>query len=180
MSAISELTPGTWNADLSHSSVNFSVRHLVVSKVRGQFQKFDATLQIAENPLDSKVQASVDLASIDTGDDGRDNHVRGGDFFDIEQFPTMTFASTGIRPNGSDYYLDGDLTIKGVTKPVTLDLEFNGVATDPWGGTRAGFSAETEVNRADFGINYNAALEAGGVLIGEKLKVTIEVEAVKA
>src|SRR6478735_3815293 len=180
MSAISELTPGTWNADLSHSSVNFSVRHLVVSKVRGQFQKFDATLQIAENPLDSKVEASVDLASIDTGDDGRDNHVRGGDFFDIEQYPTMTFASTGIRPNGSDYYLDGDLTIKGVTKPVTLDLEFNGVATDPWGGTRAGFSAETEVNRNDFGITYNAALETGGVLIGEKLKVTIEIEAVKS
>ncbi len=180
MSAISELTPGTWTADLSHSSVNFSVRHLVVSKVRGVFQKFDATLQIAENPLDSTVAANIDLASIDTGEDGRDNHVRSGDFFDIEQYPTMTFTSTGIRPNGSDYYLDGDLTIKDVTKPVTLDLEFNGVATDPWGGTRAGFTAETEVNRTDFGITYNAALEAGGVLIGEKLKVTIEIEAVKS
>lgn len=179
MSAISELTPGTWTADVSHSSVNFSVRHLVVSKVRGRFQTFEATLQIAENPLESSVQATIDLASIDTGDDGRDNHVRSGDFFDIEQYPTMTFVSTGIRPDGDDYLLDGELTVKGVTKPVTLELEFNGIATDPWGGTRAGFTAETEINRNDFGISYNAALEAGGVLIGEKLKVTIEIEAVK-
>lgn len=180
MSAISELTPGAWTVDLSHSSVGFTVRHLVVSKVRGKFAKFDATLEIAPDPLQSKVEATIDLASIDTGDDGRDNHVRSGDFFDIEQFPTMVFRSTGIRPNGSDYYLDGDLTIKGITKPVTLDLEFNGVSGDPWGGTRAGFSAEGEVNRADYGITYNAALETGGVLIGEKLKVNIEIEAIKA
>jgi polyisoprenoid-binding protein YceI len=180
MSAITELTPGTWTADTAHSSVGFTVRHLVVSKVRGNFQTFDATLTVADDPLQSTVEANIDLASINTGDAGRDDHVKGGDFFDIEKYPTMTFRSTGLRPNGSDYYLDGELTIKDVTRPVTLDLEFNGVATDPWGGTRAGFSAETEVNRGDFGITYNAALEAGGVLIGEKLKVNIEVEAVKA
>lgn len=179
MSAISELTPGTWTPDLSHSHVGFTVRHMVVSKVRGNFQKFDASLNIAEDPLQSTVEATIDLASINTGDEGRDNHVRSGDFFDIEQFPTMVFKSTGIRPNGSDYYLDGDLTIKGITKPVTLELEFNGIATDPWGGTRAGFTAEGEVNRSDYGISYNAALETGGVLIGEKLKVSIEIEAVK-
>lgn len=179
MSAISELTPGTWTPDLAHSHVGFTVRHMVVSKVRGSFQKFDASLHIAEDPLQSTVEATIDLASINTGDEGRDNHVRSGDFFDIEQFPTMVFKSTGIRPNGSDYYLDGDLTIKGITKPVTLELEFNGVATDPWGGTRAGFTAEGEVNRSDYGISYNAALETGGVLIGEKLKVSIEIEAVK-
>jgi polyisoprenoid-binding protein YceI len=180
MSALSELTPGTWTADVSHSHVGFTVRHMVVSKVRGSFDKFDATLTIADDPLQSKVEATIELASINTGDEGRDGHVKGGDFFDIEQFPTMVFTSTGIRPNGSDYYLDGDLTIKGVTKPVTLELEFNGVTKDPWGGTRAGFSASGEVNRSDYGISYNAALETGGVLIGEKLKIEIEIEAVKS
>lgn len=180
MSAISDLTPGTWTADLAHSHVGFSVRHMVVSKVRGSFQKFDVTLDIADDPLQSSVEATIDLASINTGDEARDNHVRSGDFFDIEQYPTMVFKSTGVRPDGSDYKLDGELTVKGVTKPVTLEVEFNGVTTDPWGGTRAGFSAEGEVNRNDFGISYNSVLETGGVLIGEKLKVAIEIEAVKA
>jgi len=180
MSALSELTPGTWTADAAHSHVGFTVRHMVVSKVRGSFDKFEATVTIADDPLQSSVEATIDLASINTGDEGRDGHVKGGDFFDIEQYPTMVFTSTGIRPNGSDYYLDGDLTIKGVTKPVTLELEFNGVTKDPWGGTRAGFSATGEVNRGDYGISYNAALETGGVLIGEKLKIEIEIEAVKS
>jgi polyisoprenoid-binding protein YceI len=180
MSALSDLTPGTWTADTAHSHVGFTVRHMVVSKVRGSFDKFDAKLTIADDPLQSTVEATIDLASINTGDEGRDGHVKGGDFFDIEQFPTMEFKSTGIRPNGSDYFLDGDLTIKGITKPVTLELEFNGVTKDPWGGTRAGFSAEGEVNRGDYGISYNAVLETGGVLIGEKLKVAIEIEAVKS
>lgn len=180
MSAISELSPGTWTADVPHSHVGFTVRHMVVSKVRGSFDKFDATLHIADDPLQSSVEATIDLASINTGDEGRDGHVKSGDFFDIEKYPTMDFRSTGIRPNGSDYYLDGELTIKGITKPVTLELEFNGVTTDPWGGTRAGFSAEGEVNRSDYGISYNMALETGGVLIGEKLKVAIEIEAVKS
>jgi polyisoprenoid-binding protein YceI len=180
MSALSELTPGVWTADAAHSHVGFTVRHMVVSKVRGSFDKFDAKLTIADDPLQSTVEATIDLASINTGDEGRDGHVKGGDFFDIEQYPTMEFRSTGIRPNGSDYALDGELTIKGVTKPVTLELEFNGVTKDPWGATRAGFSATGEVNRGDYGISYNAVLETGGVLIGEKLKVEIEVEAVKS
>jgi polyisoprenoid-binding protein YceI len=180
MSALSELTPGVWTADAAHSHVGFTVRHMVVSKVRGSFDTFDAKLTIADDPLQSTVEATIDLASINTGDEGRDGHVKGGDFFDIEQYPTMEFRSTGIRPNGSDYALDGELTIKGVTKPVTLELEFNGVTKDPWGGTRAGFSASGEVNRGDYGISYNAALETGGVLIGEKLKIEIEIEAVKS
>lgn len=180
MSALSDLTPGTWTADAAHSHVGFTVRHMVVSKVRGSFDKFEATLTVADDPLQSSVEATIYLDSINTGDEGRDGHVKGGDFFDIEQFPTMEFKSTGIRPNGSDYFLDGELTIKGITKPVTLELEFNGVTKDPWGGTRAGFSAEGEVNRGDYGISYNAVLETGGVLIGEKLKVAIEIEAVKS
>jgi len=166
--------------DAVHSNVAFSVRHLVVAKTRGRFGTFEAMVTIADDPLQSKVEATVQTASIDTGDEGRDNHLRTGDFFEAETYPTLTFVSTRIKPDGGDYELTGDLTIKGVTKPVTWELEFNGVVTDPWGNTRAGFSAETEVNRKDWGLDYNAVLEAGGVLIGEKVKLSLEIEAVKA
>ena len=141
---------------------------------------FEGVVTIAEDPLQSKVEATVQTTSIDTGDEGRDNHLRTGDFFEAETYPTLTFVSTSITPDGDDYELAGDLTIKGVTKPVTWELEFNGVVTDPWGNTRAGFSAETEVNRKEWGLDYNAVLEAGGVMIGEKVKLSLEVEAVKA
>jgi polyisoprenoid-binding protein YceI len=180
MADLSKLTPGTWNIDPVHSNVAFSVRHLVVAKTRGRFGTFEGVVTIAEDPLESKVQATVQTTSVDTGDEGRDNHLRTGDFFEAETYPTITFVSTGIAPDGGDYELTGDLTIKGVTKPVTWELEFNGVVTDPWGNTRAGFSAETEVNRKDWGLDYNAVLEAGGVLIGEKVKLSLEIEAVKA
>ena len=136
-----------------------------------------ARVTIAEDPLQSKVEATVQTTSVDTGDEGRDGHLRTGDFFEAETYPTITFVSTSITPDGDDYTLTGDLTIKGVTKPVTFDLEFEGVVTDPWGNTQAGFSAETEVNRKEWGLDYNAVLEAGGVLIGEKVKLSLEIEA---
>ena len=179
MADLSKLTPGTWAVDTAHSSIGFVVRHLVVAKTRGTFGQFEGTITIAEDPLQSSVVATAQTASVNTNDEGRDNHLRNSDFFEADTFPTLTFASTAITPKGSDYALAGDLTIKGVTKPVTFDLEFEGVATDPWGNTKAGFTAETEINRKDWGLDYNAALEAGGVLIGEKVKITLEIEALK-
>jgi polyisoprenoid-binding protein YceI len=180
MSNINELTPGTWNVDVSHSSVGFVARHLMVTKVRGRFAAFTGSLTVADDPLQSTVEATVEMASVSTGDPGRDGHLTNGDFFDIEKFPTMHFVSTSIVPKGSDYILNGDLTIKGVTKPVAFDLEFDGVATDPWNNTKAGFSASTEINRKDFGLDWNVALDAGGVLVGEKIKIELDVQAVKA
>jgi polyisoprenoid-binding protein YceI len=179
MSSITELTPGTWNVDVSHSSVSFVARHLMVTKVRGRFTDFAGTITVGDEPEQSKVEATVQMVSVTTGDDGRDGHLRTNDFFDIEQFPTMSFVSTSIVPNGSDYTMNGDLTIKGVTKPVSFELEFDGVATDPWNNTKAGFTAETEINRKDFGVDWNVALEAGGVLVGEKVKVTLDIQATK-
>ena len=178
--SLTDLTPGVWNADASHSTVGFVVRHLMVSKVRGRFGTFSGTLTIGEDPLASKVEATAETASITTGDDGRDTHLKSGDFFDIENFPTIDFVSTGIDRDGSDFVLHADVTIKGVTKPVDFELEFDGVATDPWGGTRVGFTAKAEINSKDWGLEWNVALETGGVLVGEKVKIELEVEAVKA
>lgn len=172
------LIPGVWTVDASHSEVGFSARHLMVSKVKGRFTQYDATVTVAPNVLDSTVQATVQMDSVETRDEQRDGHLKSADFFHAEEHPVMTFTSTGIRENGSDFYLDGDLTIKNVTHPVTFDLEFNGVSGDPWGGVRAGFSAETEINRKDWGLEWNVALETGGVLVGEKIKLTLEIEAV--
>lgn len=177
---LAALTPGTWTVDPSHSNVTFSVRHLMVSKVRGRFTDFDGTVTVADEPLQSKVEATVRIASVNTADEGRDGHLLGPDFFDAEQFPTMTLVSTGITPRGGDYVLHADLTIKGVTKSVDFDLEFDGVATDPWGNTKAGFTAEAEINRKDWGLEWNVALETGGVLVGEKIKIVLDIEALKA
>ncbi|MFM2073553.1 MAG: hypothetical protein RLZZ623_3817 [Actinomycetota bacterium] len=174
------LTTGTWNVDPAHSSIGFVARHLMVTKVRGRFTDFSGTVTIAEDPLQSKVDATVQLASVSTGDEARDGHLRSADFFDAEVFPTMTLTTTALRPAGSDFQLDGELTIKGVTKPVTFQLEFEGVATDPWGNTKAGFTAETEINRKDWGLSWNVALETGGVLVGEKIKIQLDIQAVKA
>lgn len=180
MADLSKLTPGTWNVDAAHSTLGFVVRHLVVAKTRGRFGTFAGTITIADDPLQSTVVASAQTASVSTNDDNRDGHLRTGDFFDVETYPTIEFRSTSIAADGSDYLLNGELTIKGVTKPITFNLEFEGVATDPRGATKAGFTAETEINRKDWGLDYNAALEAGGVLIGEKVKLTLEIEATKA
>ena len=179
MSDLSALTPGTWTVDASHSTIGFVVRHLVVAKVRGRFSEFAGSLTIAENPLQSKVEATVQAASIDSNDEGRDGHLRGADFFDVEQFPQWSLVSTGIEAAGSNYVLHTNLTIKGVTQPVDFALEFDGVATDPWGNVKAGFTAEAEVNRKDFGLEWNVALEAGGFVVGDKVKLTLEIEAVK-
>jgi polyisoprenoid-binding protein YceI len=173
-----EIPTGTWVIDPSHSEVGFSVRHLMVSKVKGNFHTFDGTITIAENPLESSVTAQVDLNSISTRDEGRDAHLRSADFFEVEKYPHLTFASTSVIADGSDYKVTGDLSIKGVTKQVVLDLEFNGTSADPWGGTRSGFSATTEISRGEFGIDFNIPLDGGGHVVGDKIKIFLEVEAV--
>lgn len=172
--------PGTYGVDVAHSQVGFVVKHMMVSKVRGRFGQFEGSISIADEPTDSSVEVSVDLASIDTRDAKRDEHLRSADFFTVEQHPTMTFRSTEVRhDSGSRWIVDGDLTILGVTRPLRLEAEFEGAAKDPWGGTRIGFSAKGEVNREDYGMTFNAALETGGVLVGKKATIEIEVEAVK-
>jgi polyisoprenoid-binding protein YceI len=171
---------GTWAIDPVHSEVSFTVRHMMVSKVRGRFDTFEGTIVTAEDPLASVVTASVDLSSINTGQEQRDAHIRSADFFEVEKHTHMTFVSTGIRPNGDDFLLDGDLTLKGVTKPVTFKLEFSGIGPDAYGGTRAGFSATTEINRTDYGVNFNGPIPGvpGGVAVSEKVTINLEVEGV--
>ena len=173
-----EIPAGTWTIDPSHSEVGFSVRHLMVSKVKGNFETFEGTITIAEDPLQSSVTAEVDLSSINTRDEQRDGHLRSADFFEVDEHPKLTFTSTSVEPSGGDYKVTGDLTIKGTTKSVVLDLEFNGVHPDPWGGTRAGFSAETEISRKEFGVDFEIPMDGGGVVVGDKIKVLLEVEAV--
>lgn len=173
-----EIPTGTWTIDASHSEVGFSVRHLAVSKVKGNFETFEGSLTIAEDPLQSSVTAEVDLSSINTRDANRDEHLRSADFFNVETHPKMTFTSTSVTPDGSDYEVVGDLSLAGTTKPVTLALEFNGISPDPWGGTRSGFSATTEISRKDFGIDFQIPMDGGGIVVGDKIKIFLEVEAV--
>jgi polyisoprenoid-binding protein YceI len=180
MSAPTDLAAGTWTIDPMHSSVGFTVKHLMISKVRGSFQTFAGTVVVPEDRLASTVDVTIDPASVATGDASRDGHLRTGDFFDAETFPQWTFRSTGIRADGGDYKLAGELTMRGVTKPVELSVEFEGVSKDPYGNTKAGFTAEAEVNRKDWGMEYNAALETGGVLIGEKVKLTLDIQLAKS
>jgi polyisoprenoid-binding protein YceI len=176
MASINDLPAGTWNIDASHSELGFTARHLMVTKVRGKFNEFEGAAKVADDVTASQVTAVVQLASIDTGSADRDAHLKSGDFFDVENNPTMSFTSTAV----SEDTLKGDLTIKGVTKPVEFDLEFNGLATDPWGNQKAGFEATTEINRKDFGLEWNVALEGGGVLVSEKIKINLDVQLVKA
>jgi polyisoprenoid-binding protein YceI len=173
-----QIPAGTWTIDPSHSEVGFSVRHLMVSKVKGTFETFGGTITVGADPLQSSVEADVDLSSINTRDANRDNHLRSADFFEVETHPTLTFRSTAVKPNGDDFVVLGDLTIKGTTLPVELDLEFNGTHPDPWGGTRAGFSAETEISRKQFGVDFEVPMDGPGVVVGDKIKVYLEVEAV--
>ena len=169
---------GTWTIDPVHSEVGFSVRHMMVSKVRGKFTKFSGQLVTAQELLSSSVTAEIELSSIETGAEQRDAHLRSPDFFDTENHPLMTYRSTGIRADGGDYIVDGELTLKGVTKNVPLKLELNGFGPDAYGGTRAGFTATTEINRQDFGVNWNAAMETGGVVVSDKVAIHLEIEAV--
>ena len=172
------LVPGRYAFDTTHSEVSFTVRHLMVSKVRGIFGTFDGEIVVAENPLDSVVTATVDMSSIDTREGNRDNHLRSSDFFSIDQHPQMTFRSTSLRPAGDDFVLAGELAIKGTTKPVEFALEYNGAGSDPWGGTRAGFSAKTDISRKEFGVDLEMPLEGGGVVVGDKINILLEIEAV--
>jgi polyisoprenoid-binding protein YceI len=171
----------TWSFDPSHSSIGFSVRHLMISKVRGQFGKWTGSFEYDESdPTRSKLEVHIDAASIDTRDEKRDAHLRSPDFFDVEKYPELLFVSTGVERDGDDFLVAGDLTIHGVTRAVQLKVESLGRAKDPWGGDRAGFSAAAHVNRKDFGLHWNMALEAGGVVVGEKIEINIEIEAVRA
>jgi polyisoprenoid-binding protein YceI len=170
---------GTWDIDQVHSSVSIVARHFVVSKVRGEFRDFTAQIVTGENPLDSSVTATIQAASIDTHQEQRDDHIRSADFLEVETHPTITFTSAALRPHGSDFQLDGELTLHGVTKPVTLDLELNGFGPDGYGGTRLGLSASTAVSRKDFDIRFNGTIEGtGGAIVSDKLEVKIELEAV--
>ncbi|MGV0806149.1 YceI family protein [Mycolicibacterium setense] len=173
-----DLTAGTWAIDPVHSSINFSVRHLMVSKVRGSFETFSGAITVAEDGTPS-VSATIEVNSIDTGNEQRDAHVRSADFFDAENHPTATFVSTAVRPDGDDYILDGDFTLKGVTKPVSLKLEYNGVNPGMGQGAVAGFEASVVLNRKDFGIDIDMPLETGGTVIGDKVTITLEIEALK-
>ena len=170
---------GTWSLDTTHTDVSFTARHLMVTKVRGRFPVQSGTVTIAENPLESSVVAVIDVAGVNSGESGRDDHLRNSDFFDVEHYPTITFRSTKVEDAGDgEYKVTGDLTIKDVTRPVTLDLEYLGTVTSPWGDQRAGFSATAEISRKEWGIEYNMALEAGGVVIGDKVKLNIDAETV--
>jgi polyisoprenoid-binding protein YceI len=172
------LVAGTWDIDPTHSEVSFVVRHLMVSKVRGTFTGFAGRILVAEDPLGSSVEADIDMSTIDTRDATRDAHLRSADFFETDTHPTMTYRSTAVRRDGDDFLVEGELTLHGVTRSVPLAVEFNGVSPDPWGATRAGFSAETEINRKDFGIDISMPLDGGGVVVGDKIKVHLEIEAI--
>lgn len=169
--------PGTWALDASHTTAAFVARHMMVTKVRGHFDQVSGRVQIGETPEDSSVEVTIDAASIFSGDQKRDDHLRSADFLDVETFPTITFRSTAVKQTGpSSLKVTGDLTIRDQTRPVDLAVEFEGVERAPWGTTVAGFSARAEINREDWGMSWNAALETGGVLVGKKVTLEIETE----
>ena len=170
-----------WDLDLVHSSINFSVRHLMVSKVHGRFSSWSGSLSFdPSNPTSGQADIQIDATSIDTRDAQRDGHLKSADFLETEKYPQIAFKSTSVeRKSGDNFTLHGDLTIHGTTKPITLEAEYSGYAKDPWGGERIGFSAQTSINRKDFGLAWNQALETGGILVGEKVDIQIEVEALK-
>jgi polyisoprenoid-binding protein YceI len=176
------MTTNNWNIDTVHSGINFSVRHMVVSKVRGRFAKFSGELAIDDADLTrSSVDVAIDAASIDTGNAQRDGHLRSADFFDVETFPELRFRSTRIDKRGDDRYaVVGQLTIRDVTREVSLDVEYGGRARDPWGNERLGFVATAKVDRKDFGLKWNQALETGGVLVGDRIDIELELQGVRA
>lgn len=170
-------TVGTWAIDPTHSTVAFSVKHLMISKVRGTFDVFSGTIVTAENPADSTIEASIEVASVNTNQADRDNHLRTGDFFKADEFPTMTFRSTAFTVDGDDFTIDGDLTLRGVTKAITLTGEFGGIIVNGYGQTMAAATATTKINRQEFGVNWNAALEAGGMTLGDDVTITLDLQA---
>jgi len=176
-----EQTTGTWAIDPSHTRVGFSAKHAMVATVRGQFAEFTGSLTLdGSAPERSAAEVTISPASISTSSDDRDNHLRSGDFLDVENYPELTFRSTGVRYRGDDdFVMTGDLTIRGTTRPVELKVELEGLASDPFGNERIGFSGETTLSRKDFGLTWNVALEAGGVLVSDKVKITLDVSAIK-
>lgn len=168
-----------WNIDVAHTGINFSVRHMMVSTVRGSFQNFNGTIEFdPANPAAGSVEVSIDVNSINTGANDRDNHLRSADFFDVANHPNITFKSTKVEVKGDNVgKIYGDLTIHGVTRPVVLETEFAGQGTNPWGAQVIGFNATTKINREDFGLTWNVALETGGVLVGKEIKIELDVEA---
>jgi len=171
---------GTYALDPTHSYVSFTARHLMVTKVRGRFPVVDGSLVIAGDPERSSVEAKIDAAAVESGDAKRDEHLRSADFFDAEQYPHVVFRSTKVENHGDgEFTLHGDLTVRDVTRPVVLQGEYLGSQASPWGDTRIGFTAETEINRKDWGIEWNVALETGGVLVGDKIKLVIDAEWIK-
>lgn len=174
------MSSSEWNIDTAHSGVNFSVRHMVVSKVRGRFGKYSGKAQLSDDMTKSKVEVAIETASIDTGTADRDTHLRSADFFDVEKYPTINFRSTRVEQvNEERFRLIGELTIRGVTREVSLDVDYGGRGKDPWGNERAGFSARGAIDRKEFGLKWNQALETGGVLVGDRVDIEIEVELVR-
>jgi|SRR5690606_33158214 len=167
-----------WVVDQSHSSVGFEVKHMMVSKVRGKFNAYSAEIEAADlaDLTTATIAFSFDVASIDTSSEDRDNHLKSADFFDVENNPTIDFKSTSITKDGDDYEVTGDLTIKGVTKSITFEVEYGGKGKNPWGVEVYGFEAEAKLNREEFGLTWNAALETGGVLVGKDIKIKVELE----
>ena len=174
------ITSGTWNLDPSHTEASFTVRHAGISKVRGTVAVTSGTLTVGEDLESSSVSVTLDPSTVNTGDAGRDGHLKSADFFDVEKFGDWTFVSTAVRTNGSSHVVVGDLTLHGVTREVELETEFNGTAVDPFGNTRVGFEATVTISRKDFGLTWNAALEAGGVLVADKVRIDLDVSAIKA
>ncbi|SEC27062.1 YceI family protein [Paenibacillus sp. GP183] len=170
-----------WNVDASHSSIDFTIKHMMIAKVKGSFNSFEAQIEADPDDLTTaNVQFSIDLSSIDTRNADRDNHLRTGDFFDIEQYPRMTFQSTSITKKGEgEYNVTGNVSLHGVTRPESFTVSFEGAGKDPWGNEKVGFSGNGSLKRSDYGLTYNAALETGGFLIGDEVKVSIEIEAAK-
>lgn len=180
MSTVTLPQPGTWVLDPTHSSIELTARHLMVTKVRGTFKQFGGSITVGDSPETGSVEISIEAGSIDTGVADRDTHLRSPDFLDVATYPTIGFKSTSITADGSGYALTGDLTIKDVTKPITLHMEYGGVNLDPWGNEKAAFSAAGTFEREDWGIGWNVALETGGVLVSKQFSIEIEVQAVKA
>ena len=171
---------GTFVLDKSHTEVGFIARHLMVSKVRGRFTDFEGTIVVADDPSESSVEVIIQAASINTNDENRDKHVRTNDFLSTDEFPALTFRSTKVElSSGGDWKVNGDLTVRGATRPIVLDVQFEGVIQDPWGNQRLGFAASGEIDRNDFGVSFNAALETGGFVVSPKIKLEIEAEAVR-
>lgn len=170
---------GTYVVDPAHSVVGFVVRHLGLAKVRGRFNEFEGTVHIGDDPTESRAEAVIQAATIDTRDGKRDAHLRSPNFLDVENTPTLEFRSAGVRREGAEWLVDGELTVAGTTRPITLTVQFEGGAQDPWGNARVGFSATGEINREDFGLTWNQALETGGWLVGKQVKLEVSAEAIK-